>query len=114
MCTSKLKIETKALIVATQDRALRTWAYNCTILWVHVSPSCLLCNGANETTFYLLSACPYLAGTQYVQKHNSVASLLHRMICTHYGFHPYEKPRLCVPQPVVDSMDVNFVFCTKL
>ena len=84
MCTSKLKIETGALIVAAQDQTLHIRAYNNTIFQMPVSPTFRLCNCANETIFHLLSACPYLAGTQYVQRHNSVASLLYRLICTHY------------------------------
>ena len=110
LCTSKLKIETEVLLVAAQDQALNTRAYSSTILHMPLSPSCRLCNGANETIFHLLSACPYLAGTHYIQSHNSVASLLHRVICSHFGFPTCEKPWLYVPQLVIKSKDVKILW----
>jgi len=53
------------------------------------------------------TSCPYLAGTQYVQRHNSVALLLHSVICSHYGFQICDKPWLYVPQPVIESKNVK-------
>jgi len=75
-----------------------------------VSPSCRLCNSANEIIFHLLSTCPYLAGTQYVHRHNSVALSLHRGICSHYGFQTCEKPWMYAPQPVIESKDIKILW----
>ena len=48
-----------------------------------------------------------LAETQYVQRHNSVAHLLHRVICSHYGFPTCENP---VPQSVIALKDVKILW----
>ena len=96
--------------MAAQDQALHTRAYDNVMLQMSVSPTCCLCINANETIIHLLSACPCLAGTQYIWRHNSVASLLHRVICNHCGFPTCGKLWLYIPQPVVASKDVKILW----
>ena len=76
LCCCDLKIETEALLTVAQDQALCVRAYRSFIL--HSSdPSCRLCHNGTETIFHLLSACSCLAATDYLNRHNSVASILH-------------------------------------
>ena len=73
LCCCDLKIETEALLTAAQDQALCVRAYSSFIL--HSSgPSCRLCHDGIETIFHVLSACPCLAATDYLNRHNAVVT----------------------------------------
>ena len=107
---SFLKFETEALITAAQDQALRTNAYNTNVLHCSSDPLCRLCHSFDETMFHILSSCPVLAPTGYLQRHNSVAALIHKRICEYYCIPTCEKPWLYSPQAVVTSNDVKILW----
>jgi len=64
----------------------------------------------DETIFHIVSSCPFLAATDYLQRHNSVASLIHKQICMAYGIATNERAWLYRPQPVVTSGDVKVLW----
>ena len=107
---SYLKLETEALITAAQDQALRTNAYNTNVLHCSDDPLCRLCHSFDETVYHILSSCPLLAPTGYLQRHNSVAALIHKQICEFYDIYTCEKPWLYNPQPVVSSNHVKILW----
>ena len=96
-----LKLETEAFITSAQDQAIRTKAYNAKVLNCAEDPTCRLCHSSDETIYHLLSACPAVVVTEYLKRHNSVASLIHKHICECYGIPTCEKPWLYNPQQVV-------------
>lgn len=107
---SYLKFETEALLTAAQDQALRTNAYNTNVLHCSTDPLCRLCHSSDETIFHILSSCPFLAPTSYLERHNSVAALVHKQICMAYGITTSERQWLYRPQPVVTSGNVKILW----
>jgi NADPH-dependent 7-cyano-7-deazaguanine reductase QueF len=59
-----LKAETESEIVAAQDQALQTKHYATKILNTEADSKCRLCHQFDETTDYILSACPIQAKEQ--------------------------------------------------
>ena len=83
--SSGLKAETEGFIIAAQDQSLRTKNYQAKIMKTQEDPKCRFCNQYNETIDHLVSACPTLAKTEYLIRHNKVAQYIHHRICQHYG-----------------------------
>ena len=107
---SYLKLETEAMITAAQDQAIRTKAYNVNVLHSSNDSLCRWCHSSDETIFHVLSACPALAPTEYLERHNSVASLLHKHICEYYGIPTCKRPWLYKPQPVLTGEYVKILW----
>ena len=89
---------------------MRTNAYNTNVLHCSDDPLCRLCHSFDETVYHILSSCPLLAPTGYLQRHNSVAALIHKQICEFYDIYTCEKPWLYNPQPVVSSNNVKILW----
>jgi len=53
---------------------------------MHKSLNCRLCGHAEETIVHLLSACPVLAPTGYLHRHNLVAKAIHWHLMRVYSF----------------------------
>ena len=51
-----------------------------------VDPRCLLCKQHAETSEYIISGCSKLSETGYAARHNNVALIVNRTICTAYNF----------------------------
>ena len=110
LCCCNLKIETEALLTAAQDQALCVRSYSSFILH-STDPLCRLCGNGAETIFHLLSACSCLAATEYLNRHNAVASILHRNICSSYHFPVHcDKPWLYQPEPVLEGNGVKILW----
>ena len=62
-----LKLEMEAFITSAQDQAVRTKAYNANVLNCSEDSLCRLCHSFDETIYHILSACPALAATAYLQ-----------------------------------------------
>ena len=62
---------------------------------------------SDDTVYHLLSVCLALAATEYLKRHNSVASLIHKNVCEYYGIPTCEKPWLYHPQPIVQNNSVK-------
>jgi len=71
---SHLKIETETMITTAQDQAICTKAYNVSVLHSSNDSLCRLCHSSKGTIFHVLSACPVLALTEYLERHNSFSS----------------------------------------
>ena len=105
-----LKLETEAFITSAQDQAICTKAYNAKVLRCGDDSTCRLCQSSDETIYHLLSACPALAATEYLKRHNSVASLIHKHICESYGIPTCDKPWLYNPQSIVQTNCVKILW----
>ncbi|TWW67382.1 hypothetical protein D4764_02G0004230 [Takifugu flavidus] len=80
-----LKDSTEALIMAAQEQALSTRAIEARVYHTRQDPRCRLCGDAPETVQHITAGCKMLAGKAYMERHNQVAGIVYRNICTEYG-----------------------------
>lgn len=78
----RMKPESEALVIAAQDQALRTRHYDKAVLKISQDDKCRICQEHVETIDHIVSACPILAKTEYLKRHDRVCSYLHWQICT--------------------------------
>jgi len=64
---------------------VKTNYYRNKILKDGTDPMCRICGQFQETVDHLVSGCPELAKTEYIQRHNKAAAYLHWTICKHYN-----------------------------
>ena len=83
--TGELEKETKGLIFAAQDQALRTNAVKARIENQNVSSKCRMCGNHDETVQHILCSCPKLAQTEYKKRHDVVGRVIHWEVCKEYG-----------------------------
>ena len=79
--SSGLKGETESLIVAAQDQALATRYYQRHILKQDINSKCRKCSKCEETISHITSGCSIMAPTEYLHRHNKVASYIHWCMC---------------------------------
>ena len=95
---------TEGLVVAAQDQALRTRYYEHHILHRDVSPTCRVCSAGLETVDHVVAGCSAMAPTDYTDRHNLVASIIHWNICRHFQVPVerrwYRKRKLLVNQSI--------------
>jgi hypothetical protein len=80
-----LKAETEGFIIAAQDQSLCTNVYKSKIIRDGTDPKCRLCHQFEETIDHLISGCPVLARTEYLQRHDKIATYIHWLLCQHYN-----------------------------
>ena len=73
--------------MAAQDQALPTKNIQAK-LQTHSadSPKCRQCGKKDETVSHILSGCEMLANSDYLNRHNRIASQIHWALCGKYGF----------------------------
>ena len=79
---SNIRANTEALIMAAHEQALNTRAVAHKIYHTVQDPKCMLCKQHAETMAHITSGCSKLAGTEYTERHNDVASIVYRVICS--------------------------------
>ena len=67
LSSSSLKGETEGFILAAQDQSISTRAYQSRILNNGADPNCELCTEKEETVDHIVSACPTIVNTEYLQ-----------------------------------------------
>ena len=72
-----LKKETEGFIMAAQDQALRTNAIRAKIDKTTKDSKCRLCKEKEESVDHLASTCSKIAQTDYKERHNKVATMIH-------------------------------------
>ena len=77
--------------MATQDQAIRTNAIKAKIDKLSSDSKCRLCKVKEEAIDHLLSSCNKIAQTDYKERHNRVASMLHRNLCKKYNLPTADK-----------------------
>ena len=75
--TQELKKETEGFLKATQDQALHINDIKVKINKVTEDSKCRLCKEKKDKTEHLISVCSEIAHTDYKERHNKVALLLH-------------------------------------
>lgn len=79
-----LKKETEGLIMAAQEQALRTNAIKTKIDKTSTNSKCRLCKEAEETVEHLICCCKKIAQTDYKERHDKVAAMIHWNLCKRY------------------------------
>ena len=78
-----LKPSTEGMIMAAQDQSLKTKNYQYAIMKsiARTDANCRLCKGSLETIDHIVSACPVLARTSYIERHNRIVKYVHFEMC---------------------------------
>lgn len=105
-----LKAETESLIVAAQDQALNTRYHQKNILKQRTDSKCRMCNKAEEHISHIVSGCSTLAPTEYVNRHNRVASFVHWTMCRDLGSQVCGKYYEHKPEKVVDINETTILW----
>lgn len=106
--TGTLYPETEGFMFAIQDQVIATRNYQKYIIKNNLETDyCRLCNHSSETIQHLTSACPRLANTEYLHRHNLSAGILHQYIARKNNLITDEVPYYeYKPEPVLE--DRNF------
>ena len=72
-----LKRETKSLLIAAQDYAIRTNHIKARIDQTHHNSKCRLCGDRDETINHIISECSKLAQREYKGRHNWVSKVIY-------------------------------------
>ena len=75
--SSRLKCETEGYILAAQDQSISTRVYQTRILKNDTDPNCRLCTGEEEIVDHIISACPTIVNSEYMQRNDRVAKFIH-------------------------------------
>ena len=59
-----------------------------------------------ETVDHIVSACPTIVNTEYIQRHHQVVRLIHWILCKNFNLPHTEKWYEYTPQPVTESTEV--------
>ena len=105
----KLKRETESLIIAVQDRAIRTNYVTATIDRSQEDPKCRMCKQNNETISHIVSGYPKLAQKEYKKRHDNVARAVHWDLPEKYGFERGEGWYDHVPDSVLENEDYKML-----
>ncbi|GBP07352.1 hypothetical protein EVAR_71102_1 [Eumeta japonica] len=106
--------ETEGFMIAIQDQVIPTRNYLKAILRDTgvVSDSCRYGCNAIETIQHITSGCTCLAGTEYIDRHNSVVKMLHQQLALMHCLIsstqsvPYYKYE---PEPVLENSNFGFI-----
>ena len=85
LSSSSLKGKTEGFILAAQDQCISTWAYQSRILNNSADSNCRLCAEREETVDHIVSACPTIVNTEYLQKYDWVDSFIHWILCKNFN-----------------------------
>ena len=86
---SHVHSESESTILAIQNQAITTRVLQVKIMKMSIpSIMCRLCGEHEESVVHLLAACPSLAATAYLYRHNLVAGVVHWHLMRLHGFLP--------------------------
>ena len=72
-----LKVETEAMLCATQEQAIRTNNVKHKIDKTAQPPLCRICDKKSETISHIVSECEKQAQKEYMRRHNNVTRIVH-------------------------------------
>lgn len=79
--------ETEGFLIAIQDQVIATNNYRKYIIKDNsiVTDTCRKCHLAQETIDHVTSGCKILAGTEYTNRHNTAAAIIHQQLATKHN-----------------------------
>ncbi|XP_039276066.1 uncharacterized protein LOC111055986 [Nilaparvata lugens] len=102
--TSGIFGETEGFMFAIQDQVISTRAYKRYVMGLTVDSSCRLCRKAIESIQHICGGCSVLANTEYLQRHNDVAKVVHQAMAKRYELIASEVPYYkCKPEMVLNG-----------
>ena len=87
---SGLKSETESFIVAAQDQSLSVRNFQANILENGDDPKFRVCDKHTETIDHLVSGCPILAPTEYLNRHDRLGQYIYCCLCKNFCL-PHER-----------------------
>ena len=108
--TPGLKSKTEGFIIAAQDQCIKTNYYRDQILKDGTDPMCRICGQFQETADHLVSGCPELAKTEYIQRHNKAAAYLRWTIRKHYNVKVQDKHYEHEPATVTENQTATILW----
>ena len=107
---ANLSAETEGLFVAAQDQALRTRHYERKIPHGDVSPTCRMCSVGLQTVDHIVAGCSALAPTDYTDRHNQMASIIHWNVCRHFRIPVESRWYWHHPDRLVETDDITMMW----
>lgn len=102
--------ETEGFMISIQDQVVNTRNYQKHILKEDIpTDRCRRCKGSSETIEHILSSCPSLAATSYLERHNKVGVIIYLEVLRSLSIpieneEPYYKYK---PPPVFENQTVK-------
>ncbi|XP_073979863.1 uncharacterized protein [Rhodnius prolixus] len=85
--------ETEGFVMAMQDQVIATKAYRRWVLGESlVHDKCRMCNSTSESIQHIVSGCSVLEPKEYLHRHNNVAKIIHKALCSKFGLLKTEVP----------------------
>jgi hypothetical protein len=113
--TAGLFGEIEGFIFAIQDQVITTRSYQTHIMGMNCSDKCQLCKHATESIQHICSGCPALVQKDYLERHNSVAKVVHHALAKRYGLTEKELPyNKCKPEQVVSNYKAKLLWDTPI
>ena len=111
-----LHSETESNILAVQDQVLATRVIEAKVMHKSIpSLMCRICGTSEETIVHLLAACPILATTAYLHRHNLVAAMIHWHLMRFYSFQSCSRSWYShKPPPVIESSIAKILWDFRL
>ena len=107
---AELKVETKAMLCAAQELAIRTNCVKHKVYKIAQSPLCRMCDKKSETISHIVSECEKLAQKEYKRRHDNVAKIVHWRLCGKYNLKRSEKWYERAPEGVVENEEVKILW----
>ena len=109
LSTPGLKSETEGFIIAAQDQCIKTNYYRNNILKDGTDQMCRICWQFQERVDHLVSGCPELAKTEYIQRHSKAAAYLHWTKCKRYNIKVQDKHYEHEPATVTENQTATIL-----
>lgn len=111
-----LFVETEGFIAAIHDQVIHTKSYRKRIMKKKVeNVMCRMCGEKEESLDHLISGCSVLAPKQYLERHNSVAGIIHQELAKKYmgeeDLGPYYNYN---PPPIKENEDCRLYWDRKI
>ena len=97
------------MIIAAKDQSLVTKSYSARIVKDSTSPLCRICHKREEKEGHIISGCPELAQTDYLERQNEAVAYtcIHWKACQHYtNEHKYQHK----PEMVTKNKEVTILW----
>ena len=105
----KLKREAESLLIAAQDKAIRTNHIKARMDKTQQNSKCKLCGDRDKTINYIISECRKLALREYKARHDWVSKVIHREIRMKFKLDHSNKWYMYNLAPVLENDTHKFV-----
>ena len=109
--SSTLKRSTESTVCAIQDNAITTKYTKKHIHKTTTDDTCRACKQHHETIHHIISACPVLATTKYIERHDNVCRYIHLRLAEKYNLLTEYPPWYRYsPEPLLENDTVKILW----